>query len=431
MSGDSCASTTPYGDGLRTVHTVRDLRSSFSRLSPVAWLRAHPFAADLLLAVVLAGLSIPSLWWGDVPKYRPQGIDFRDADALGVLLTLAATIPLAWRRKAPIVVINIVGIAAILLSATNFASSLGGIGVLIALYSVAAHCSRGISKICLGITLVGTLTALLVASWDLTVDLFATNFIVFITAWALGDNLQTRRRYVAELEQKADRLEAEREQNAARAVSEERSRIARELHDVVAHNVSVMVVQAGGARRTIDRNPERVRDILESIESTGRQALGEMRRLLGVLRADDEATDARAPQPGVSRLDDLVQTVRTAGLPVEIMVEGAPTPLSAGVDLSAYRIVQEALTNALKHAGPATAEVVLRYADDALEVSVRDNGRGSATALAQAGSNGSANGHGIAGMRERVTLYGGQLRAGPRRGGGYEVVAILPLGPDA
>jgi signal transduction histidine kinase len=390
---------------------------------------------DTLLAVALAAFSIPMLWWGegDVPKYLPQGIDFRDPDALGVMITLAATIPLAWRRRAPIVVINVVGVAAIMLSATNYASGLGlgGIGVLIALYSVATQCSRGMSKVALGITLLGTLMAFLVASYDLTRDVFITNFIVFVTAWALGDNLRTRRRYVAELEQKASRLETEREQNAARAVAEERSRIARELHDVVAHNVSVMVVLAGGARRTMDRNPKRVPDVLESIESTGRQALGEMRRLLGVLRADDEATDARTPQPGVSRLDDLVQTVRTAGLPVDVQIEGAPAQLSAGVELSAYRIVQEALTNALKHAGPATAEVVLRYADDALEVSVRDNGRGSSAAVADAISNGRANGHGIAGMRERVTLFGGELRTGPRRGGGYEVVATLPLAADA
>src|SRR5438477_401099 len=165
---------------------------------------------------------------------------------------------------------------------------------------------------------------------------------------------------------------------ALSAVAAERARIARELHDVVAHNVSVMVVQAGAARRTIERDPERAREALTSVEDTGRQALDEMRCLLGVLRTEDDATEQRAPQPGISDLDSLVAHVRDAGLPVELVVEGQPRPLMSGADMSAYRIVQEALTNSLKHAGPARAQVVLRYGEHDLRVEVVDDGRGLA-----------------------------------------------------
>jgi signal transduction histidine kinase len=208
-------------------------------------------------------------------------------------------------------------------------------------------------------------------------------------------------------------------------VADERARIARELHDVVAHNVSVMVVQAGAARRTIERDPDRAREALTSVEATGRQALDEMRRLLGVLRTEDEATELRAPQPSVSHLDELVAHVREAGLPVDLVVEGEPRPLMSGVDMSAFRIVQEALTNSLKHAGPAHARVRLRYGEHDLCLEVVDDGRGLA-ADAPASNGG---GHGLVGMRERVALFGGELQAGPRTGGGYVVSARIPLEP--
>ena len=218
-------------------------------------------------------------------------------------------------------------------------------------------------------------------------------------------------------------LEREQAEQARRAVVDERARIARELHDVVAHNVSVMVVQSGAARRTIERDPERAREVLTSVESTGRQALDEMRRLLGVLRTEDEATDLRAPQPSVSHLDALVAQVCDAGLPVKLVVEGEPRPLSSGVDMSAYRIVQEALTNSLKHAGPAHAHVRVCFGDNDLRLEVTDDGRG--IIADDPATNGG--GHGLVGMRERVALFGGRLEAGPRTGGGYIVTATLPL----
>ncbi|MEO6715392.1 MAG: sensor histidine kinase [Mycobacteriales bacterium] len=400
-------------------------QSWFSRLQPVGWLRRRPYLADGMLAALMAAVAVYGLWH---PEHDANAQLYRDADAVGVLLALLSTAPLVWRRTYPQTVLAVTGTFAILLAVGKYAEPSGGLGVLIAIYSVAAHeRHRRRSQITLGATLIGMFIALQALPADLPPNLLISNTIIFVTAWVLGDNLQTRRRYVDELELKADRLERDRAEDAHKAVAQERSRIARELHDVVAHNVSVMVVQAGGARRTLDRDPQRARAVIESIESTGRQALTEMRRLLGVLRADDEATDALAPQPGVSRLDDLVQHVRAAGLPVEITVEGIPVELAAGVDLSAYRIVQEALTNALKHAGPASAEVFVRYGDDDLQLRIRDNGRGAAAALNGAHDGDDFPGHGLAGMRERVSLFGGVLRAGPRAGGGYEVVATLPL----
>ena len=398
--------------------------SRLSRLQPVTWLKDHPTLADSILATVMAGIAIQGLWLVN-SDLLPRQL-YNQPDATGITLAFLSTAPLAWRRRAPVLVLCVVGTFAILLSSQQYAEPSGGLGVLIAIYTVAAHCSnRKTSALVLGTTLIGMFISLQFMPSELPPNLLISNTVIFITAWVLGDNLQTRRRYVEELEIKAERLQRDRTEDAHKAVAEERSRIARELHDVVAHNVSVMVVQAGGARRTLDRDPERARAVIESIEATGREALTEMRRLLGVLRTDDEATDSRSPQPGVSRLDDLVQHVRSAGLPVQLQVQGSPVTLAAGVDLSAYRIVQEALTNALKHAGPASAEVLLRYGLDDLQVTVRDNGRGSAAALSQPLAD--APGHGLAGMRERVLLFGGVLHAGPRRGGGYEVVATLPL----
>src|SRR5205085_3697897 len=203
------------------------------------------------------------------------------------------------------------------------------------------------------------------------------------------------------------------------AAAEERARIAGELHDVVAHSISVMVVQASGVRRLLQENQTREREALMSVEQIGRQALTEMRRMLGVMRGGQEQTAALAPQPGLESLDRLIVQVQEAGLPVTLHVEGVRAPLAPGVDLSAYRIVQEGLTNALKHAKGAHARVFVRYAGDAVEVEVADDGPGLV--------NGAAMGHGLVGMRERVALYGGTLEAGPRPEGGFALRARLPV----
>jgi signal transduction histidine kinase len=239
-------------------------------------------------------------------------------------------------------------------------------------------------------------------------------------AWLVGFAYHERNRRTAELTARAERAERERETEARAAAAEERARIAREMHDVVAHSLSVMVVQAGAAEAMLDADPERARRPLAAVQQTGRSALTELRRMLGVLREMADEGPGLAPQPGLSALDELARQVREAGLPVNVRVEGEPRPLPPGIDLSAYRIVQEGLTNALKHAGPATAEVVVRYGPRELELVVRDDGRGR-------GPSANGGGHGLLGMRERVALYGGDLTAGPRPEGGFALAARLPL----
>ncbi|HEY3506921.1 MAG TPA: sensor histidine kinase [Actinocatenispora sp.] len=240
-----------------------------------------------------------------------------------------------------------------------------------------------------------------------------------------GQFNRTRRAYTRALEARAVEAEHNQRALAGQAVAEERQRIARELHDVVAHHVSVMGVLATGARRSLTRDPDAAADALTSIERTGRTTLRELRRLLDVLRTDDEPADAAdaglAPAPGLTAVGDLVDRVRRAGLPVDVHVDGEPYPVDAGIGLAVYRLVQEALTNAVKHAGPASAVVRLGFAPTALTVEVFDTGRGPTPGAVE------RPGHGLVGMRERVALYGGELATGPRPGGGFRVYARIPM----
>jgi signal transduction histidine kinase len=242
--------------------------------------------------------------------------------------------------------------------------------------------------------------------------------IIFTVAWTVGFGVGGKFREVDEAKERAARAERQREERARLAVSEERARIARELHDVVGHSVSVMTVQASAVRRLLEPDQARERAALLVVEQTGREALAEMRRMVGVLRRPEEAP-ALAPQPTLEQLERLIENAREAGLPVELRVEGQPRQLSAGVDLTAYRLVQEGLTNALKHARAATAEVLVRYTDGHVELTVSDDGPG--------GGDGDKGGHGLVGMRERVSVYGGELEAGPRPEGGYRLRARLPV----
>jgi signal transduction histidine kinase len=248
----------------------------------------------------------------------------------------------------------------------------------------------------------------------------------FVTAgWLAGFAVRHQAGQTQRLRELAARLKEQQEERAEEAVEAERARIARELHDVVAHHVSVMTVQAGAVRRLLTPDQERQREALLSVEETGRKALTEMRRLLGVLK--ENGGDQRAPlapQPGMATLDTLLGQVREAGLPVEMRTEGRPVELPPGIDLSAYRIVQEALTNALKYAGPARAWVVVRYGDGDLELEIANDG-GTDAMEADGG------GRGLVGMRERVAVYGGELESGPRPGGGFAVRARLPIGTEA
>jgi signal transduction histidine kinase len=390
------------------------------RLSPVPWLRDHPVAADWIFAVVLTGLLVVASSFGNTS----DGTDVATPGIGTVLIIGAGTLPLAWRRRRPSVTIVVVGLVELVVSALGFPGAILALSCLVAVYSVGAHAPRRSAAYGLAVTPFMIGAAMWFDREHVRPPDVIWNLAIFLTAWVLGDNLQARRARAQALEERAVRLERERDEAAGRAVEAERSRIARELHDVVAHSMSVMVVTAGAARRIVDRDPDAARDAMVSIEQTGRQALDEMRRLLGVLRRDGDESLARAPQPSVRHLDALVHQVVDAGLPVALEIEGEPRPLAAGLDLSAYRIVQEALTNTLKHAGPATARVRLCYGDRDLELQVTDDGRGGA-----ADRTNGPRGHGLIGMRERVALYGGELTVGPRRGGGYEVRATLPLQP--
>jgi signal transduction histidine kinase len=247
---------------------------------------------------------------------------------------------------------------------------------------------------------------------------FLWTLITFAVVWTVGFALGGRLRQADVAKRLALQAEQEREEQAQLAVADERARIARELHDVVGHSVSVMTVQASAVRRLLEPDQEKEREALLVVEQTGREALAEMRRMVGVLRRPEEAP-ALAPQPSLEYLDQLVANTREAGLPVEVRIEGTPTQLPAGVDTTAYRIVQEALTNAVKHARADHAEVVVRYANGAVEVMVSDDGCGD--------GDGGGSGHGLVGMRERVSAYGGELEAGPKTGGGFRLRATLPV----
>jgi signal transduction histidine kinase len=393
------------------------------------FLRRHPTGVDSFWAVVLFGLSCVSL--GKI-NGTP---DHHGSLPVGVAISAVLSLVVALRRRMPermLVVAAATGVAQLVLDEQPM---IADFAMLVIIYTVAGDGARWASRLGLaGGLLAGTLST---TRWPddhsgvlghIAVAVFQT--VPFALAWVLGDSLRTRRAYFAQLEERAARLEKEREAQAKVAVAAERARIARELHDVVAHNVSVMVVQADGAAYVLDAAPDQARKALETISSTGRQALAEMRRLLGVLRTGEHKEEGEyVPQPDVEQIDDLVEQCRSAGLPVDFKVEGTPRPLPSGVELTAYRIVQEALTNTRKHGGPgAGASVRLVYFDDGLGLLVEDDGKGAPHELYEDGGV-DGRGHGLIGMRERVGMVGGTLDAGPRPGGGFRISALLPLKP--
>ena len=361
---------------------------------------------DAALAVALGGLALFQIALLDVSQSA------RVAAAAAVLTFSAAA---AVRVRMPLLLLGLLlveGAAGSLLPKRLGDIEAIGLFVVLGIYSAAAH-TDGRRKLAGAVlTVVFGFTAMATDPEGINVAAVFFFGLAFGAPWVAGRAIRHRRL-------REQRLEGERERAEA-AVVDERARIARELHDVVAHAISVIVLQARGGRRVLDEDPADARDAFDVIERTGRQALDEMRRLLGMLRSPDERL-AVVPQPGMARLPDLVATVRAAGLPVHMEVEGTPIELPPGVDLSAYRIVQEALTNALKHAGPARALVVIRYHDQELELEITDDGAGNG---AESGS-----GHGLAGMRERVALYGGALETGRAAAGGYALRATLPLDP--
>jgi signal transduction histidine kinase len=377
-------------------------------------IRRHPWWTDSLLALFLTFISVGSVFAS--AHHASQSLDPLDA-----ILVPLTTLPLAVRRYRPLAVLAITVSAETLL--LLFSSRVQvPLGVIVALYTVAARCERPVSLKAAEWVALPIIVGVTVNSGPHP-ERIIPKLALFAIAWVLGDNIRTRRAYLAELEARAARLEREREEQAQRAVIEERTRIARELHDVIAHNVSVMVVQASAGEELFDSDPRRARESLSAVASTGRAALTELRRLLGVIRAEEEHAGAAAyaPQPGIEYLAELVAQMRETGLAVELSVLGEPRELPEGVGLCAYRIVQEALTNTLKHADASQARVSVRYVSDALELRITDDGRGAAPV------NGDTTGHGLIGMRERVALFGGELSVGPLAGQGFEVSARLPL----
>jgi len=393
----------PFGAG--TVTRIRRLRSLYRSLDPV---RVDAvFAAVLLLAGVLAAV-------------------FGEDKARGAQLIsmVGVTVPVAFRRRRPIAAALTMALALLLATALGGAPTQAtGIVALIALVSGAYMLGARTQGRVLAAGTIALIVALAVdaiveESQTVSALLFFTFFVVGLPV-AAGQATRSRAQLADELADRAVALERAREGEAQVAVQEERARIARELHDVVAHDVSVMVVQAAAAKRIVEREPDRAEEAIVSIEGTGREALAEMRRLLGVLRRGDEDL-ALAPQPSLSRVDALLARTRAAGLDVALERSGDDAPLPAGVDLAAYRVVQEALANVVRHAGAEHATVRLTYDPRAVVVEVVDDGRGAADGGGKAG-------HGLIGLRERVDLYGGDFEAGPRAEGGFGVRARLPV----
>jgi signal transduction histidine kinase len=399
--------------------------------STVHWLRARPLVADALLAGLLTVVSLVALAsaWGECDG---------DCDPGGVAagLVLATTVPLVWRRLHPLAVSLVTGMATAAYGFAHYPDLAMPIAVggVVGMYSVAAWGSRRAALFAGGVAVVVVIVVMSLPRADADVVDAAFVSLGLAGAWVLGDRARVQRALAAGLQERAVRLERERAEEARRAVATERARIARELHDVVAHHVSMMVVQAEAGPVVVERDPARAAGAFEAIAATGRQALVEMRRLLGVLRGDGngETAPSLAPQPGLAQVPSLVEQVGRAGLRVELVVEGPEAPLPAGVDLSAYRIVQEALTNAVKHGGPGRAEVLVRYGERELQLRIWDEGRaaGGGGPPPEAGAE-TAPGRGLLGMRERVGLFGGELRAGSGPNGGFTVTARLPIGDPA
>jgi signal transduction histidine kinase len=383
-------------------------------------LRASPWVFDSGLALVAVGLSTTVFVFenGPVGSGLPRG-----TLAVGYALVLLHTLPLAARRRFPGTVLAICVASGLAIAALGLPPIVLGLAILVAVYSVAAYGDRWVALAGLAAAAVGSVAVQLTPG-RFQAPTVVSNGLIIGAAWLLGHFVGVRRRYITRLEERTAELERARAELARRAVAEERLRLARELHDVVAHSISMIAVQSGVGAHVADTHPEEAAKALGAIEATSRAALTELRRLLGVLRQDSEPQASLSPVPGLADLDSLLAEVAKAGLAVKLQVHGTRASLPAGVDMSAYRIVQEALTNVVKHAGPARAQVVVGYHDRDVTVEILDDGRGAATST---GEGRAGTGHGLIGMRERVAAFGGDLEAGPGPDGGFRVAARLPL----
>jgi signal transduction histidine kinase len=405
------------------------------RAGVLEWVRTHPRHFD---AAVAAVILLSNLVGMTTRSYA--GMTFRAPDLVSLVLNVTCAAPLAVRRQYPVPVAFVSISSYMALAFFDYSSFGGSLAMPVAVYTLGTSAATGP-----GITIalasaaasVAYLEAnrerLAAAGVEPNIWYFGSQFVITIGLWIIGRTVRARRLYLSDLEDRADRLERTASAELRAALAEERTRMARELHDVVAHHVSVMTVQAAAARRMIGRSPDRSVEAMRAVEETGRSALVEMRRIVGALRsvdADESAAGVQpdlAPQSGVAELEPLLARAREAGLDVELTIVGEPRSLPSGVDLAIFRVVQESLTNTLTHAGPTRAAVLLRYEPDAVVVGVTDDG-----GKRRAGGTGrpissDRLGHGLVGMRERVTLNGGTLQTGPRSVGGFQVQARLPL----
>jgi signal transduction histidine kinase len=364
--------------------------------------------AGLLLALMVAELAAKTL----EPGEQPSG-------PVAYALAAAITLPYAVHRRYPLLATGVSTAAVVAYSFGHF-TAFPGYAMFALLFGVSRHADRRRATATLGAVVTALAVALSVQPPSVvTPSTWVSTGLAVLVAWLLGENLRVRQARWSALEERARRLEFEREERARQAVGEERLRIARELHDVVAHSMSVVAVQAGMANHVIDSRPDLARQALTTVETTSRAALVEMRRLLGVLRQGDEPSASLAPAPGLGEVPELVAQLGEAGLAVEVQVAGESAGIPDGVDLSAFRIVQEGLTNVLRHGGPR-AKVDIAYPGESVVIQISDDGRLGHTRRSP------GVGHGLIGMRERVAVFGGHLDAGPRPDGGFRVAATLP-----
>lgn len=384
------------------------------------WFRAlNPWVVDIAigLAFVVVGF-IGTSGQGNVPT-----ADYQPMDALGVALVLGATVPFVFLRRAPLAVLIIAGTSVVALSWLAYNEGVTPIFLYVAAVAVGIRCEPR-QTVAGAVFMLGALLALLLVSHtQFDAGAFALNVAIFSSAFLIGVTIRSRRLRIAALEDRGRALEREQEEEARRAVTDERLRIARELHDVVAHSMGVVAIQSDAGERVIDTDPAKAKVALQAISGVSRSTLAEIRRMLGVLREDDDGGAPDSPVHGLDELDALAHELGGAGVDVTVSVEGTRRELARSLDLNAYRIVQEALTNVLKHSGSAKASVIVRYERDAVRVEVTDDGRGTKASSPPGG-------HGIVGMRERAALFGGTLETGARADGGFAVAARLPYGDD-
>jgi signal transduction histidine kinase len=384
--------------------------------------RIDPRVADALLALLFSSGALSALLTRD-----EVAAGFHRDDMLSIVLVALTTVPWALLHLAPLAVYSVIVTAVTTLSLLGYQLSMpSASSAVVALFLVVIMASLRQAVAAGFVTATALLTVYIASDAVPGLGQKAAIWAAVSAVWLFGAIVKIYRESAAQAAQRAALFAQDRELRAREAVTTERTRLARELHDVVGHALNVVVIQAGAAQRVLERKPELAREALASIETAGRQALADVERMLGILRSEQRDGEKLQAQPGLGRLDALARQVTEAGLPVEIRVEGERVGLPSSLDLSAYRLVQEALTNSLKHAGRTQADVTVRYRSDALELEVTDSGRGTAAADAD----GIEGGRGIPGMRERVAVFGGRLEVGPRPGGGFRVWACLPMEED-